>query len=165
LRQAEYGNGAIRCPLHRWGFDASGRLCHVPGCTPADLAAFGGDLTPVEIARAGGLVFGRLAAGPDLTACLDGATGLVDAVALGRIDLALSGENPGPKAWLELHDALHLLCLRRALPTGQTVLRCWVLHVAGSPAPPGDAVEIAHRRLIALLGPALRPMRPPGQIF
>ena len=62
LRGAESGNGPIVCGFHHWRYDANGRAVGIPQCkelfgrTPREMTA---QLTPVEIATCGSLIFGR----------------------------------------------------------------------------------------------------------
>ena len=75
LRQAECGNGLLRCPYHGWTYNAEG----VPVGIPGNAEYFGLDraarqalaLRPVAVECCGDLVFARLAAdGPDLATML-----------------------------------------------------------------------------------------------
>jgi choline monooxygenase len=75
LRQAECGNGLLRCPYHGWTYNAEG----VPVGIPGNAEYFGLDRTarqalalrPVAVECCGDLVFARLAAdGPDLATAL-----------------------------------------------------------------------------------------------
>ena len=64
LRNADKGNGVIRCGFHHWQYNKDGLAVGIPECremfgvTPRELNA---RLTPVEIATCGILVFGRFA--------------------------------------------------------------------------------------------------------
>ncbi|GGF24058.1 ring-hydroxylating oxygenase subunit alpha [Aliidongia dinghuensis] len=75
LRQAECGNGLLRCPYHGWTYNGDG----VPVGIPGNADYFGLDregrqalaLRPVAVACCGDLVFARLTAdGPDLATVL-----------------------------------------------------------------------------------------------
>ena len=64
LRNADRGNGVMRCAFHHWQYDKQGRAVGIPRCpelfdkTPRELGA---TLNPVEIATCGILIFGRFA--------------------------------------------------------------------------------------------------------
>lgn len=69
IRTAERGNGPVVCPFHEWRYDHSGLAFGIPRCrevfgrSPKELNA---RLTSIELATAGGLIFGRHGSGPDL---------------------------------------------------------------------------------------------------
>src|SRR5258708_39945964 len=64
LRHAARGNGPVICGHHHWQYNRDGLAIGIPVCSqvfgvlPHELNA---RLTPVEIARCGGLIFGRFA--------------------------------------------------------------------------------------------------------
>ncbi len=63
LRTEDRGNGVIRCGFHHWQYNKEGLAVGIPKCkemfgaTPREVDA---RLTPVDIARCGALIFGRL---------------------------------------------------------------------------------------------------------
>ncbi|HEV7324985.1 MAG TPA: Rieske 2Fe-2S domain-containing protein [Bosea sp. (in: a-proteobacteria)] len=71
LRQDDSGNGPLLCGFHHWRYNHEGLALGIPNCvdmfgkTPREIDA---RLKPVELAQAGGLIFGRFAdrGGPSL---------------------------------------------------------------------------------------------------
>ncbi|HUK58867.1 MAG TPA: SRPBCC family protein [Stellaceae bacterium] len=63
VRNADNGNGPVRCGFHGWRYDQDGVAVAIPmcgelfGCTPGELNA---RLSPVEISVCGTLIFGRI---------------------------------------------------------------------------------------------------------
>ena len=64
IRNADRGNGVMRCGFHHWQYDRQGRAIGIPRCpelfdmTPRELGA---TLNPVEVATCGVVIFGRFA--------------------------------------------------------------------------------------------------------
>lgn len=87
IRTIDRGNGPVICPFHEWRYDHTGLAYGIPKCrevfgrSPKELNA---RLTPVEIATAGGLIFGRRGEGPDLADWLGPGRAILEHLKLAR---------------------------------------------------------------------------------
>lgn len=108
------GHGPLRCAYHHWQYDRDGLAVGIPhcrqlfGCLPRELGA---RLPPVELARCGALVFGRLpgAAGQP-------GPGLADHLGLGADILEAFARAPRPPRFTSREVAANWrLCLHISL--------------------------------------------------